>query len=180
MKTTYLFKSERLGFRNWDARDFDGFLKLNTDPEVMRFFPTINDASTSRAAMRRYQKMYEERGYCYFAVDRLIDEQFIGFIGLCYQDYEASFTPVVDIGWRLDKAFWAKGYATEGALSCLRYGFQEIGLEKIVAIAPQINQPSIHVMQKIGMTKVLDFKHPKLGDYPVLVDCVCYEKLASQ
>ena len=121
------------------------------------------------------QNMYQERGHCYFAVDQKEDGQFIGFIGLCYQEYKANFTPGVDIGWRLDKAFWGKGYATEGAKRCLSFGFEDLGLKKIFAVAPQINQASINVMRKIGMSKVLDFKHPKLTNYPQLEDCVCYE-----
>jgi RimJ/RimL family protein N-acetyltransferase len=65
--------------------------------------------------------------------------------------------------------------ATEGAKRCLDYGLQELALEKIIAVAPVINIPSIKVMQKIGMKKVKEFKHPKLIDYTTLVNCVLYE-----
>ncbi len=51
----------------------------------------------------------QKRGYCYFATDELTSGKFIGFIGLMYQNYEADFTPCVDIGWRLAKKYWGKG-----------------------------------------------------------------------
>ncbi len=149
-------------------------IAVSADPEVMRFFPAIATAEQTTTFIKRMQLMYAEKGYCYFAVERLSDGAFLGFIGLCYQDFEASFTPCVDIGWRLGKAFWGHGYATEGAQRCLKYAFVELGLKQIKAIAPLINLPSIHVMQKIGMEEELRFKHPRLSAFPHIVDCTCY------
>jgi RimJ/RimL family protein N-acetyltransferase len=70
--------------------------------------------------------------------------------------------------------FWGKGYATEGAKRCLKFGFNDLKLQEIIATAPKINLPSIRVMQKIGMQKIKDFKHPFLSDFPVLENCVLY------
>ena len=71
--------------------------------------------------------MFAEYGFCYFAVDELSNYEFIGFIGLSHQDYDVEFTPFIDIGWRLDKNYWGKGFATEGAKRCLAYGFNHLG-----------------------------------------------------
>ncbi len=125
--------------------------------------------------MERMNQQYVQRNYCYFAVDLLETKQSIGFIGLSYQDYESPYTPCVDIGWRLDPEFWSRGLATEGALRCLEYGFQTIGLQSIRSIAPSQNKASISVMKKCGMRPLGRFKHPKLKDYPDLEECVCYE-----
>jgi RimJ/RimL family protein N-acetyltransferase len=65
--------------------------------------------------------------------------------------FEAHFTPAVEIGWRLNKIFWGKGLATEAAEAVLRLGFLELGLSEIVSFTAEFNQPSIRVMQKIGM-----------------------------
>ena len=92
-----------------------------------------------------------------------------------YQNYKSDFTPNVDIGWRLRKSFWKKGYATEGAKKCIEYGFKSLGLEKIISVCPEKNSKSKNVMKKIGMNKVGEFNHPKLKDYPELEKCVCYE-----
>jgi RimJ/RimL family protein N-acetyltransferase len=72
--------------------------------------------------------------------------------------------------------FWHKGFATEGAKRCLDFGFNQLKLEKIIAVAPVINIPSISIMQKIGMNKVQNFKHSLLKEYTQLETCVLYVK----
>ena len=80
----------------------------------------------------------------------------------------------VDVGWRINKKYWNKGFATEGAKKCLDYGFNTLGLNKIIATTPILNIKSIRVMEKIGMEKLIKFKHPRLKSDKRLVDCVCY------
>ena len=92
-----------------------------------------------------------------------------------YQTYEAPFTPITDIGWRLKKSAWGKGYATEGAKVCLDYAFKQLKLDSVASVCPTVNIPSENVMKKIGMTKQGTFKHPKLTDYPKLEECVWYK-----
>ncbi|RZK12370.1 MAG: N-acetyltransferase, partial [Flavobacterium sp.] len=124
MNTTknYLFTSERLGFRNWIEDDIPKMAEINSDPNVMEFFPSLQSAEQTDLFIRRMQQQFEEKSYCYFAVDVLDTDTFIGFIGLSDKDFESDFTPSVDIGWRLSEKQWKKGYATEGALACLKYG----------------------------------------------------------
>ena len=119
--------------------------------------------------------MFEEKEYCYFAVDHLKNKELIGFIGLSEQTFESPFTPCVDVGWRLDPAYWHQGLATEGALRCMEYGFSEIGLKEIRSIAPIENKPSIAVMEKTGMELAGIFDHPKLAEHPKLRSCACYQ-----
>jgi len=172
----YIFTSERLGFRDWAETDLDAFAAMNADADVMEFFPKTLTREGSLKLMQRLSRQFAKKSYTYFAVDILEDGQFIGFIGLNDQTYEADFTPCVDIGWRLNKAVWGKGYATEGAKRCLEYAFETLGLEKIYAIASAINIKSIHVMEKIGMQrKAKTFEHPKLMEYKRLRECVLYE-----
>lgn len=175
MNRKYIFESERLGFRNWITSDLDSFHLINTDNEVMEFLPNISSLEETKALIKRMQKQLEEKGFCYFAVDLLASEEFIGFIGLSEKDFESIFTPCVDIGWRLGKQFWNKGYASEGAKRCLDYAFNELKLEKVNAIAPSINLKSQHIMDKIGMKKVLTFNHPMLKQEDWLNPCVLFE-----
>ena len=175
MSNTYLFKSERLGFRNWKDDDIPKMQKISGDHEVMEFFPAVSTIEQTTDFVHRMRLMYSENGFCYFAVDELESEAFIGFIGLCKQTYKSEFTPCVDIGWRLDTRFWGKGYATEGAKRCLNYAFHELGLKNIKSVAPKINWRSVHVMEKIGMKQQLEFKHPALKHNKRLEDCVCYQ-----
>lgn len=175
MDEKYLFQSERLGFRNWIDADIPKMSAINEDEAVMEFFPSTATPEQTAGFVARSQKMFEEKGYCYFAVERLEDAAFIGFIGLFYQEYEAPFTPCVDIGWRLAKAYWMNGYATEGAQRCLEYAFTILNLPHVVATAAQINIKSIAVMKKIGMTHYMDFIHPRLAGNTRLEQCVCYK-----
>lgn len=175
MNNNYLFTSPRLGFREWNDSDMELMARINNDADVMQYFPSVQSNTQTEAFIRRMQNQFEERKYCYFAVDTLHNRNFIGFIGLSFQTFDASFTPCIDIGWRLSKDVWGNGYATEGALRCLQYGFELPGIEEIFSMAPKVNQPSINVMQKIGMNYVSDFKHPLLKDHPQLEDCVLYK-----
>jgi RimJ/RimL family protein N-acetyltransferase len=170
----YIFTSERLGFRNWEATDLEPMTAINTDPEVMAYFPALYDQEQTAAFITRMQQLYADKGYCYFAVETLGEQQFIGFIGLAWQTYEAPFTPCVDIGWRLCKAAWGHGYAAEGAGRCLEYAFHILQLDQVNAVAPVANERSVRVMQRVGMKPLMHFKHRALTAYPALENCVCY------
>ncbi|MES2704015.1 MAG: GNAT family N-acetyltransferase [Bacteroidota bacterium] len=170
----YRFTSHRLGFRNWQHADLAPMAAMNADPAVMEFFPGTQTEEQTAEFIQRMQDQYAATGYCYYAVDTLIDNNFIGFIGLSDKTFDADFTPCVDIGWRLGTHAWHKGYATEGAHRCLEYGFNELGLAEIVAMAPQVNLRSIHIMHKLGMSKRCDFAHPLLPSDARLRQCVLY------
>ena len=58
----------------------------------------------------------------------------------------------MEIGWWLAKAYWGRGLATEAARAVLRFGFESVGLTRIVAIAQPANRPSVHIMEKLGMS----------------------------
>lgn len=171
----YLFTSERLGFRNWNDSDIEKMAAINNDPDVMEFFPATATYSQTAEFIARMKTMFAEKKYCYFAVDELASGNFCGFIGLCDQNFEASFTPCTDIGWRLDKNYWYKGYATEGAKRCLDYGFRDIQLTNIKATSTLLNVKSIKIMQKLCMKQQLFFNHPRLKGDTRLESCVLYE-----
>lgn len=170
----YLFTSERLGFRNWIDADVPKMAAINADPDVMAFFPALQDLGQTQAFVDRMRKQYEEKAFTYFGVELLTTKEFIGFIGLSVPTFEAEFTPCVDMGWRLDKKFWYNGYATEGAKRCIEYAFSVLELPSVVAICPKMNKPSEAVMQKIGMHKKLEFIHPLLTNSKILKNCVLY------
>jgi RimJ/RimL family protein N-acetyltransferase len=175
----YIFKSARLGFRNWEQADLRPMAEINTDEEVMEFFPAKPSEKETLTFIARMQQQFAEKGFCYFAVDFLETGAFIGFIGLSVQTFIADFTPCTDIGWRLKRSEWGKGYAMEGALACLEYGFNHLELEHIYAMAPEANTRSEGVMKKTGMKKVRNFEHPKLLLHESLKDCVLYIKIKT-
>ncbi len=172
---SYFFTSKRLGFRGWREADILSLAEINADPQVMAFFPAIQNLQQTTDFVKRMQAQQASKGYCYFAVDRLDTNEFIGFIGLMDQSYEADFTPCVDIGWRLKSSAWNNGFASEGATRCLEYAFTKLALKRIYAVAPKINLRSEHIMQRIGMHKVKEFIHPMLRDDERLGQCILYE-----
>jgi RimJ/RimL family protein N-acetyltransferase len=174
MGVTYLFKSERLGFRNWIPSDIEKMVRINADKEVMQFFPALPSIQETTAFIERMQTQFAKKNYCYFAVDELASGTFIGFIGLSDQTYESDFTPHTDIGWRLRRSSWSRGYATEGAKACLEYAKQELNIPEIFAVASKVNLNSINVMEKIGMSYVKNFEHPGLKHNARLKTCVLY------
>ncbi len=121
------------------------------------------------------QSQYTERGFCYFAVEKLENQELIGFTGLSEQDFEAEFTPCIDIGWRLKEIEWNKGYATEAARACLHFAFHHLKIKKVYSMAPIVNERSERVMKKLGMEKIGTFLHPKLQNNERLRSCILYE-----
>ncbi|GAA4281633.1 GNAT family N-acetyltransferase [Gaetbulibacter aestuarii] len=180
MKNNYLFTSERLGFREWTLDDLDDFAAMNADPEVMAHFPKPLTREESEEFINRLQKHYKTYGHCYYAAEIKDTGERIGFIGLAYQTFNSQFTPATDIGWRLKRSAWGKGYATEGAQRCLELAFQDLHLKQIFATCTIQNNRSEQVMKKIGMTRLAEFKHPKLAAYPEHENCVCYRITNSE
>lgn len=170
----YLFKTARLGFREWRENDVEPLVDINSDEEVMAFFPKKPSLEDTRNFVKRMQSSYQRKGFCYFAVDAIEKEEFIGFIGFAEKTFPSDFTPAIDIGWRLKRNVWNRGLATEGAKACLDYGFNHLTLTEIIAITPLLNIQSQRVMEKIGMKKVKNFEHPDLSLYPNLRNCVLF------
>ena len=172
---SYIFQSERLGFRHWVNDDIVPFAEMCNDPLVMEFFPKKLTLQETNALIERIKKHFIEKGYGLYAVDRLNTQTFIGFIGFATPGFEAYFTPCVEIGWRLKKESWDQGFATEGALKCLEYGFQQLNFQDVFSFTSEINQRSIRVMQKIGMQKVGTFDHPLVEEGSKLRKHVLYK-----
>jgi RimJ/RimL family protein N-acetyltransferase len=171
---TYLFTSTRLGFRNWTDDDVEPMAAINKDPSVMEYFPAIQSRAETESFIFRMQDQLTSKGFCYYAVDRLDTGKLIGFTGLSEKDFESDFTPCIDIGWRFEVHSWNHGFATEAAKRCLQHGFQQLDIERIVSIAPQVNIKSIAVMEKAGMKFERTFEHPLLMNDGRLRDCVLY------
>lgn len=171
----YIFKSERLGFRDWELNDIEKMHEINSDEKVMEFFPSVLTKQQTTEFVQRMKNQFIEKSFCYFAVDKLEDNKFIGFIGLSEQTYNADFTPCIDIGWRIKSSEWNKGFATEGAKKCLEYALNNLKIERIYSVAPKINTKSEHIMTKIGLKKQYEFEHPLLIKNEQLKTCVLYK-----
>ncbi len=173
----YIITSKRLGLRNWSPSDIAPFIEMGKDEVVMQHFPKLLSEEESKDFIKRLQLHFEKHGYCYFAVDLLETSEFIGFTGLVNQTWESEYTPAVDIGWRLKRAAWGKGYATEAAKACLNAAFTKFGLEEVVAFATDTNFASENVMKKIGMKFIGTVQHPSIVDDNRFKHCVVYRAI---
>jgi 3-dehydroquinate dehydratase/shikimate dehydrogenase len=164
METTVYIVTDRLFLRDWTDADAAPFAEMNADPRVMEFFPAILSGTESDTLMEWIRARMHEKGYGMYAAEEKNSGRFIGFIGLAPIDFEAHFTPAIEIGWRLAQAAWGKGLATEGANAVLAHTFGQLGLNDLVSITTVKNQRSRRVMEKIGMTHSPsdDFPNPKL------------------
>ena len=158
-----LFTS-RLKLTVFSQSHLSELVRLNADPEVMRYFPATLSSEESAALLQRIIEHQRINEYSLFALHLKESDAFVGWCGLMRVPFSAHFTPAVEIGWRLNKIFWGKGLASEAAKSILRFGFLDLGLSKIVSFTAELNQPSIRVMQKIWMKCNPEdtFNHPKL------------------
>jgi ribosomal-protein-alanine N-acetyltransferase len=177
----------RLLLREWRDDDRATYAALNADPVVMEHFPATLTAQQSDEMVDRMQAGWS-RGFGLWAVqvadttlttDGDLAGRFIGFIGFAAPTWSTSFTPCVEIGWRLAKEAWGRGYAPEGARAALEWGFEHIDLpnDEVVSFTTVANTKSQRVMEKIGMHRdpTRDFIHPMVPDWagaPHVLYCI--------
>jgi 3-dehydroquinate dehydratase/shikimate dehydrogenase len=177
-----IIKTDRLLLRSWCEQDLAPFAELNADPRVMQYFQGLKSRQESDQSVQLMSQHINRCGWGFWAVCLIQTGEFIGFIGLEDVYFKAPFTPAVEIGWRLAFDYWGKGYATEGALASLQYGFETLKLEEIVSFTAVQNMRSRAVMGRIGMTHDPkdDFDDPKLPEGHCLRRDVLYRLKASE
>lgn len=167
MSKVYI-ETSRLLLRGWQKSDLEPFARMNADQQVMRYFPEPYSQEKTRQFFATIQQEFADYGYGLYAAEEKITGLLIGYIGFHRAAFDMEFCPCIEIGWRLNKTFWNKGYATEGAKACLEYGFSHLGFEKVYSFTAVVNRPSERVMQKIGMSLECYFEHPNVPeDHPL-------------
>ena len=171
-----VLKTERLLLRPWREADLEPFAVLNADPRVTATLAGSLTRDDSDALAKRIADRFRERGFGQWAVEIPNVAPFIGFVGLAAPSFKASFTPAIEIGWRLAFEHWGHGYATEAARVVLRFAFTKTDLESIVSFTAQSNLRSRAVMERIGMhhDPSDDFDHPSLDRAHPLLRHVLY------
>ncbi|MBD9657428.1 MULTISPECIES: GNAT family N-acetyltransferase [unclassified Pseudomonas] len=168
-------QTPRLHLRGWRDEDLDELAALCADPLVMRYFPAPLNREQSGALLSRLQQHFAQHGFTFWSLWHREDGRFVGMTGLAHVGFEASFTPAVEIGWRLSPAFWGLGLAQEAARASLEFAFTQLALDRVVAFTTLTNTPSQRVMQAIGMQPSSEFKHPALAPEHPLCRHVLYE-----
>ncbi len=157
-------ETERLILRQFTETDAELLFELDSDPEVTRFTKLGDRSGTPTSyneikneflpkVLRYYQ---EYPGYGFWVTIEKSSNKFIGWFhfrpGLdSYMGATLYQVDDIEVGYRLQRKMWGKGYATEGSKALIRKGFLELGTQQVVASALLANKASIRVMEKVGL-----------------------------
>ncbi|SDR26552.1 GNAT family N-acetyltransferase [Pseudovibrio sp. Tun.PSC04-5.I4] len=144
-------ETERLILRKWEQRDLDGLIELCGHPGVMKFFGAVKSPEEAEQMLGRVLRKQDQHGYCFPVVEDKQSGRLLGFCGLNVQETDIPIGPCVEIGWRLQRDAWGKGIAMEAAGIWLKFGFEILKLDEIVANAVVGNQRSENTMKRLGM-----------------------------
>jgi RimJ/RimL family protein N-acetyltransferase len=160
-------ETPRLVLRRFTRADADNLVSLNADPDVMRFITggvPIGRGEIEEELLPAFLGYYERfDGYGFWAA---VEKQIGEFLGCFFLTPREGGAPgEAELGFRLRKSAWGKGYATEGSRALIRSGFTEFGLRRVVADTMAGNLASRRVLEKAGLRLVRTSGQP--GTYPV-------------
>jgi len=160
-----MLETKRLIHRRFSTRDLDKLIEMRVDSDVMRYLggSKMQNPESLKNRLNFYISCYQDRGLGMHAMLWKNTHEMIGWSGL--QPLENSNE--IEVGYGMIKDFWGKGIASEAALMWLKYGFDEVGLERIVSVADEKNVASWKIMEKLGMKYVKNENHYGM-------DCVYY------
>lgn len=172
--------TERLRLRAWRPDDRAPFAALNADPIVAEYLGGPLERAASDAMVDRFEADWTREGFGVWAVE-VLDGPFIGSVGLQRVADVLPCAPAVEVAWRLARAAWGHGYATDGARAALTFAFTTAGLGEVVAFTAAGNGRSRAVMDRLGMTHdpADDFEHPRLARDDPLRPHVLYRRRAA-
>lgn len=140
----------RLLLRVPEERDAEPYLRIHSDPDVMRWlggrFPQSVDEERERIEQRA--RLQEEHGFTLWAVEEKETGELIGAAGLFHVEGKG---PDVEVAYHFAKDRWGRGYATEAAKASIAYGFETAGLDRIVGLVVPENVASARVLEKCGL-----------------------------
>ena len=147
---TTILETERLALRNWTDDDIAPAHAMYRDPRVVRYLDYRVDATldATRARIDRRRRHQAEYGYTMWAVVEKATGELLGACGLIHLDGCSE----IEVGYHLAPHAWNRGIATEAARACVRYGFREARLDRIVAVTDPGNHASRRVLEKAGLT----------------------------
>lgn len=168
-------RTDRLVLRRWREADREPFAELNADEVVMEHFAHRPTRAESDDLVDRIEACFDREGFGLWAVE-VEDGRFAGFTGLWPTPPHLSFSPAIEVGWRLAQHAWGRGIATEAAQAALDDGWERLGLTEVVSMTTTTNLRSQRVMQKLGMTHdpADDFDMPQIPEGHALRPHVLY------
>jgi RimJ/RimL family protein N-acetyltransferase len=152
-----ILSTPRFLCREMNTADLDFLASILGDPEVMRHYPAPLNRSESEAWLGRVQSCYARAGHGFWLVERLVDGEKVGQIGLLPKEINGK--PEVEVAYMVHRPFWRQGIAAEVAAACRDHAFDALGLSRVVSMIHPDNAPSLAVARKLGMTRIGDILH---------------------
>ena len=176
----FAFKTPRLIIRDWRDSDRAPWAAMGRDPEVMANLGPLIDRAQADVLVDRQRALQARLGHTFWALESRETGDFLGFCGLkIMPERIPGLEDVIEIGWRLRRDAWGKGYAREAATAALHWGWDHLPADRIAAITTPANGRSWGLMLRLGMVRRhdLDFAHPALAADDPLSAHVTYEIL---
>jgi RimJ/RimL family protein N-acetyltransferase len=156
-------ETKRLILRKFEETDFERVFLIDSNPEVMKYIgvPPLSDINESKNIIKMVQQQYRDNGIGRFAVIEKESNLLIGWSGLKFLTQEINgYNNIYELGYRFMPEYWGKGYALESAKASLDYGFNDLNIEIIYAMAHCENEGSNHILRKLGFEKTGEFTEP--------------------
>ena len=179
-------ETQRLVLRRFTMADVDNLVSLDADPGVMHFvtggMPTARD-EIENELLPGFLDYYEQfEGYGFWAAIEKTTGEFLGWFH--FRPRGEAGPDEAELGYRLCKSAWGKGYATEGSRALISKGFTDFGVQRVVAETMVVHEASRRVMEKAGLTLVRTFHQPwpypiegdELGDVEYALDRADWER----
>jgi len=167
VKTIEVLPTKRLILRKWRDEDAEAMAAINRDPEVTQLLNRPVDEAAVAGFVAAMTAHWHEHGFGPWAVQLRgprDDGPLLGFAGLAHvPPFLAAAGPAPELGWRLTRSAWGRGYATEAALAARDDAFSRLGLTQVVSIIHPDNARSQRVATKLGMSRTRQIDNPLLG-----------------
>ena len=158
-------ETERLVLRRWRDEDLDAYAAMNADPEVMRYIGDghVHGRAEAAVSLARIRQEWSTHGFGRWAVELRSTGTFAGFCGVGFLKAFPDLAGEPEIGWRLPRALWGAGYATEAAIASRDDFFRRTGYDHLISLSQPGNAASQRIMEKLGMLRVEDVHDARIG-----------------
>lgn len=155
-------ETARLTLRRPRLDDADAFAEINADPEVARFVSASGPLvrAESDLLLRKMIEHWDDHGFGLWMADLRATGELAGFVGLAHPGTMPALAAEVEVGWRLARAYWGRGLASEGAAVAVDAAFEQRGLERLVCVVDRDNARSLAVARRLGFTLWREMDHP--------------------
>jgi RimJ/RimL family protein N-acetyltransferase len=171
----FRIETDRLILRDWREEDWPRFFAGTNTPGVMRWLGGVLDDDGMAATRGRVEGCAAANGFCFWAIERKVDGEILGFCGLKRADAPgSSVTGAMEIGWRLREEAWGQGYAKEAASAALGAAFGAFGAGEVVALTVIENEGSWGLMKRLGMRRRAELDYADTRFEPPFRDHIVY------